>query len=123
MDNLVRCNLSGGPHDGTVIDLPLGYCRETLAVAVNWSRVEADGSVSVFEGSRPGGKAEWHCQSNAIYEKSGKPGKRELAYRYVRVAEVKRCEAISATSGRRCLHPAEKGVYCPTHTAKSKESK
>lgn len=120
MGKLVRCLLKGGPHDGAILDLPPAYCQERIQVAVNWVRQEPDGSISLFRGARPGGKAEWHLQHNAIYEKTAARAKHERAYVFLEMHEVARCTATTLTAGRQCLHAAEKGGLCLPHAAKAK---
>ncbi len=113
---MVSCLLRGGPKDGRRFAVPLPLCLDSLAIeGDSWFRQEGGGAVSLVAGERPR-RGAWINFSRHVYRKAAPVKNLYVAYVFDHTEDVRRCEAVAAKTGRRCLHEARLGSgLCQTH--------
>ncbi|MEK6707902.1 MAG: CCCH zinc finger protein [Pseudomonadota bacterium] len=111
----ISCRFIGGPQGSETLKLHQFHCLDQLSLEISWAKPAADGNVVLMKGQRPR-NIEWLVASQAVYQKVSPISGGEVTYEFVRLEEVRRCEAVIESKDRLCRHTAAAGsTFCNTH--------
>jgi hypothetical protein len=112
---MVKALLTGGQRDQQEMEIAASSLlsgKSTLRFDSEvWLAHAPDGGVEIRRGGEPK-RNNWMSFSADVYRQAGKAKDGRVEFRFERTRQVSRCEAITKTTGMRCLNEAHEGFTC-----------